>query len=54
MKSHSESPILQDGRKDMSHIPSIDDKTIRHIDIFARMKLLIGHLTPDFSKENYL
>ena len=54
MKSHSESPNLQDGRKDMSHIPSIDDKTIRHIDIFATMKLLIGHLTPDFSKENCL
>ena len=48
MKSHSESPNLQDGRKDMSHIPSIDDKTIRHIDIFATMKLLIGESTPDF------
>ena len=54
MNSHSESPNLQDGRKDVSHILLIDDKTIRHIDIFARMKLLIGHLTPDFSKENYL
>ena len=47
MKSHSESPNLQDVRKDMSHIPLIDDKTRRHIDIFATMKLLIGELTTD-------
>ena len=53
MKSHSESPNLQDARKDMSHIPLIDDKTRRHIDIFATMKLLIGHSSPDFSKKNW-
>ena len=51
MKSHSENPNMQDVRKDMSHIPLIDDKTRRHIDIFATMKLLIGQLAPDFSKK---
>ena len=51
MKSHSENPNMQDVRKDMSHIPLIDDKTRRHIDIFATMKLLIGQLTPDLSKK---
>ena len=54
MKSHIESPNLQDVRKDMSHIPLIDDKTRRHIDIFATMKLLIGELTTDLSKKNCL
>ena len=52
MKSYIESPNLQDVRKDMSHIPLIDDKTRRHIDIFATMKLLIGQLAPDFSPKN--
>ena len=52
MKSHSENPNMQDVRKDMSHIPLIDDKTRRHIDIFATMKLLIAHWSPKFSEKN--